>query len=355
VLEDALGAAERWDLPTVYLDALTSRGTALGRASRLREAESILRGAKELALGRDLAEPALRALNNHTNVLQQLDRIEEAHASLEDGLELARRYGHALWVELIGTELVLLEFQAGRWAEADARARELAARSEVASRLVAPYHVLLLVAQGRLAEARTTLDVLGDPTADPQDIAAIAAARANALRADRDPAAALAEAERGLETQEALGVTAHLWKFAWVEAVEAAFAAGDEARAAELLALAAGLPPGERTPYLVAEADRLGARLGDDESLRRAIAAFRRLGLPFHAAVAQLELAERGPGDAEALACEAAAEFERLGAAPWLERALGLGYGLGPASGRERAAREHEHEADDHPDRQPLV
>jgi hypothetical protein len=231
-------------------------------------------------------------------------------------------------------------------------------RGEIPMRLTTPYHVHLLVAQGRLAEARAALDVLGYPTPDPQDIAAIATARSLVLRAEGDAAGALAEAEQGISTQEALGVTGTLWKFAWVEAVESALAAGDPGRAVELLDIVARLPPGERTPYLVAEADRLGARLDEanaDGMLRRAIATFRELHLPFHAAVAQLELAERRPGDAESLAGEAAAEFRRLGAAPWLERALGLGYGLGPAAGGERAAGEHEHEADDHADRQPLV
>jgi class 3 adenylate cyclase len=358
VLEDALGAAERWDLPEVYVDALNSRGTALGRASRLREAELILRSAEELARTHKLPGPTLRALNNHTNVLQQLDRMEEARSNLERGLGLARLYGHSVWFELLGTELVMVEFLMGDWEQADARAREMSSRGEIPMRLTTPYHVHLLVAQGRLAEARAALDVLGYPTPDPQDIAAIATARSLVLRVEGDAAGALAEAERGIATRDALGVTGALWKFAWVETVESAFAAGDERRAAELLRSVAGLAPGERTPYLVAEADRLGARLDEadaDARLRRAIAVFRELALPFHAAIAQLELAERGPGDAEALAREAAAEFERLGAAPWLERALGLGYGFGPASGGEHGAREHEHEADDHAERQPLV
>jgi ATP/maltotriose-dependent transcriptional regulator MalT len=118
-----------------------------------------------------------------------------------------------------------------------------------------------------------------------------------------------------------------------VEACEAALALGDLDKAEQLLAIPESLYPGERTPMLQAHALRLRARLdaargqGDrvDERFRTAGALFREFGFVFYEAVTQLEHAEwlTGQGrndDADALLAEARLTFERLEAAPWLER-----------------------------------
>jgi hypothetical protein len=109
-----------------------------------------------------------------------------------------------------------------------------------------------------------------------------------------------------------------------VDALEAALALGDAAKADELLAFVDGLGPTARPPYLDAHVIRLRARVADDTAgLSVAADRFRSLSLPFWLAVTLLELAEAlgGGVEAERPLAEAREIFERLGATPWLERA----------------------------------
>jgi thioesterase domain-containing protein len=115
-------------------------------------------------------------------------------------------------------------------------------------------------------------------------------------------------------------------KIGIVEAVEAAFALGEQGRAEELLAFVDAVPPGLRSPYLEAQTHRFRARRdGDDAGFEAAAARFRELGIPFWLAVTLLEhgeaLVSDGRSDeAQPLLAEARELFEQLGAKPWLER-----------------------------------
>jgi hypothetical protein len=116
-----------------------------------------------------------------------------------------------------------------------------------------------------------------------------------------------------------------------VEALESAFELGDTARMETLLGMIETLRPGERPPLLTAHAARFRARLASDmdeaeDGFRRATEVFGELGMVFSLAVTQLEHAEwhlehDRPEHAEPLLAEAREAFERLGAAPLLERA----------------------------------
>ena len=89
------------------------------------------------------------------------------------------------------------------------------------------------------------------------------------------------------------------------------------------------LPRGYRPPLLEAQAHRFRGRLNADVgAYGAAIAGFVALGMPFWVAVSRLELAELlgGGEEAESLLAEARDEFERLRAAPWLERASAAGH-----------------------------
>jgi hypothetical protein len=112
-------------------------------------------------------------------------------------------------------------------------------------------------------------------------------------------------------------------KLALVEAIEAALALGDRARAEELVTSIEAVPPGLRSPYLSAQALRFRARLAasDDlaiESFEAAAKRFRELGVVFWLAVTLLEHGEL-TGDASFLD-EAREIFEQLEATPWLQR-----------------------------------
>ena len=119
--------------------------------------------------------------------------------------------------------------------------------------------------------------------------------------------------------------------------MQAALEVGDEERAESLLGVVEEQPPGRRTPLLTAQAGRFGAllaaRRGNEAEaerlFKRSVGLLRELAMPFQLAVVLLEEAEslgpRSQGDeADALAAEALALFEGLGAAPWIGRASRL-------------------------------
>ena len=121
-------------------------------------------------------------------------------------------------------------------------------------------------------------------------------------------------------------------KEAFVEAVEAALALRDTAKAEALIAEIDALDPVQRTPVYQAQAARLRSRLraqrgeeGVEQGFKLAAAIFRELPMPYWIGVTLAEhgewLAAQGQGEeAEPLLAEAREIFERLGARPWLER-----------------------------------
>ena len=122
-------------------------------------------------------------------------------------------------------------------------------------------------------------------------------------------------------------------KAAFVAAFDAALAAGDLDRTEQLLDQIEALAPGHRPPFLRAQAGRFRARLAAargendhaEQGFKTAAQIFREHGIPFWLAVVELEHAEwlatqDRNDDAGPLLGEAREIFERLEAAPWLDR-----------------------------------
>src|SRR5439155_12421535 len=136
--------------------------------------------------------------------------------------------------------------------------------------------------------------------------------------------------DRAVANREHLGTGARDVKQGFVHMLEAAFALGDRDKVDDLCSIVEGVPAGLRPPLLAAIARRYRARLaGDDPSADADYAAaedaMRRLELPFHLAVVQLEHAQWLVGqsredESQPLLAEARGTFERLRATPWLER-----------------------------------
>jgi hypothetical protein len=146
--------------------------------------------------------------------------------------------------------------------------------------------------------------------------------RACLHRAAGRPREALADGEATIATGRTLGESFQTVKLAYVEAVEAAFSLGEPAKVEELLASIGSIPPGSRSPYLDAQAQRFRARLERDKAgYHGAVKRFRDLGIPFWLAVTLLE-----QGEPEGVV-EAREIFGRLEATPWLERAMASGAG----------------------------
>jgi tetratricopeptide (TPR) repeat protein len=329
-LEAALELAEALRLPEVFAQALTTKSVLYTRHNRLDEARILLEGALAGALASDLNAAAMRAINNLAVNYESGDRYRDANEATMRGVAIARRVGDRGW-ELnyhFGTlsALVLL----GEWDEAVGRVDGLepGAAARVASLVL---HVVGVdCARGNVSLARRRLDdfSFAKTSDDPQSRLGYTHAEAIVLRAEGRPREALAAAEIGFAVMaRGLGSTFLNVKLCFVEGLEAAFEAGDTAKAEELLGTIESLRPGERPRLLEAHAHRFRAKLtGDEKRFRAAEELFRELELPFDLAVTLLEHGEATASDA--LVAEAREIFERLGATPWVERAGGVATGV---------------------------
>jgi hypothetical protein len=175
------------------------------------------------------------------------------------------------------------------------------------------------------------MDALSD-TSNWEYAESTSVARAIALRGLGDERAALAAA-----LPVAAGGTEIVnedRREAYVEAGLAALALGDESVVQRLVETVGGMPPARRSPLLRAGAARfeglLSLRRGDralaGERLQTAVTILRDIEAPFVLAQVLVEcgellVADERDDEAAPLLDEAMAIFERLGAAPWLERA----------------------------------
>ena len=259
------------------------------------------------------------------------DQYEDALGYLEQGLALARRRGNRLgeWATLAETTFPLLML--GRWDEALERAGEIPEDrlQETTTLSLLESVVQIRIARGDVAEARRVLGLYPETSADVQERASVlGGARGRAARGGARLEEALAAALACLEDQAGTTATAvfsaQQGKQAFPLAVETLVALGRRQEAFDWMARFDAVPPGLRPPLVQAQSERLRALLdGDPSGFARAAAAFDELRIPFWAAVARLEEAELVDSgeERERLLASARAEFERLGAQPWLDRA----------------------------------
>jgi len=329
-LERALALAEELELPETLAQALNTKSLPLLRGHRVYEARLLLEGALELALAHDLHAAALRAYNNLDAILWgSAGQMRESLQLSERALELARRAGNRVYEAVFLGHSIPALGNLGRWDEALARAAEA---EELATTAFAQGFMLAAVPihceRGSPEEARRLLARLEavERSSNPDNVGFWAVAEAQLLRAEGRPQDALAAAKRALAVHAESG--AGPWVDALFEALEAAAAIGDTDGLREQFALLDALPPGELRPFLQAQQARFRARLepADADALfETAERLLREQERPFYLAVAQLEhaeslVAESRTGEAEPLLTEARETFERLRAAPWLER-----------------------------------
>jgi predicted ATPase/class 3 adenylate cyclase len=330
-LERALTLAEALDLPETLAQALNSKSILVSNHDRLYEARILLDGALALALAHDLHAAALRTYNNLAVIVESSERWTESLTITERALELARRVGDRSREATLLAAPVGALWLLGRWDEALAyavEAQEIATTALVQSTMLEA--VTIHRERGELEQARRLLTGLSlvRQAEDVQAVTQYATSEAGLLRAEGHPREALAAAERALTVRTELGVTSLIGKIALLEALEAAAALGDDDKMRELLATLDELRPGELSSLLRALQARFRARLAEadaDAELNTAERLFGQLEMPFYLAVTQLEHAEwltaqNREDEAEPLLAEARETFERLRAAPWLDR-----------------------------------
>ncbi len=335
-LETALDLAESLWLPEVLAEALNSTGVIATFGSRLEQAQALIKRALELALEYELPAPALRAFNNLGDLLHRRDRCEDATVQLEQGIAYARRVGDRNYEQTLVGELSWSLALTGRWPEALGLLNQIPEERLV--ELNPTFLIALpepLVAQGRLEEARHLLSLHArhEDSTDIQQRTCFRAAEAVVLQAEGKEREALAAADEALTAMLPIRPSDQAVKVAFPQALEAALALGERARAEQLIATIKALPAGRLAPSLRAHADRFLARVAAQDGETRkaergfgaAAATFREHGMPFWLAVTITEhgewlIAEDRVAEAEPLLAEARETFERLGATPWLAR-----------------------------------
>jgi tetratricopeptide (TPR) repeat protein len=194
----------------------------------------------------------------------------------------------------------------------------------------------LYILRGRLDLAKDTMEPFQvfDGAADLQERASYAAAAAMLLRTEGKFADALARGNEALEARGKLGPIYPGVKMGFIEALEAAFALEDLDEVRGILSILDELRAGDTTPFQRAQGERFGARLAAatrdldrvEPGFKSAAGLFREIGTPFWLGQTLLEhgewlVSQDRADDAKPLSDEAREIFERLGAAPWTDRA----------------------------------
>src|SRR5947209_174666 len=161
-------------------------------------------------------------------------------------------------------------------------------------------------------------------TSDLQELTGPSVAKAAIHRAHGRMREVLPLCEMAIDASTMTGIAEQSVKQIIGEGIEAAFALGDSDQLQHLLGRIEAAPPGTRPPLLDGHLKRFRARLdGDPAGYGAAADVYRRIDTPFWLAQTLLELGEL-TGDDAALD-EAREIFQRLGAAPWLERVAAAG------------------------------
>ena len=339
--ERALDIAESLHLPEVLVRGWVNKAMIAG-PRRPEEARGLYQLALDVALEHELTERASTAYGNLSDLCLQRDRYTDSLGYLEQGLDHARRIGDRRMEWFCLSEMSYALYMLGRWQEALARIAEIP-EEQLGSNtlLVSPLNSALEIHlhRGELDLARQLLsrfDEVGK-SSDVQSQTGYACGAAAVFLTEGRDREALTTAERAFQARNSLGIANQGVKQGFVHALEAALAQDEREKADELLTIVERLPIGLRPPYLDATAHRFRARLARDApeadtDYTAAVAGMRKLELPFHLAVVELEHAEwlvtqDRAKEAEQLLTNARDTFERLEATPWLEptaRATGV-------------------------------
>jgi predicted ATPase/class 3 adenylate cyclase len=326
--ELALDIAEAQGLAKALAIALRAKVAVLVSRRHFEESLALLKHALEIALEHDLAEEISTCYFLLSDRCFRTDRYVDALGYLDESLTFDQKVGNRRFEWATLSERCYPLLMLGRWDEV------LAIRDEFTEEQFNSGGVILSLLQagveiycrrGQLGDARRLLsqfDRLED-SSDLQDRGTYLAVVATLRRAEGRLEDALEAGAATISTAETLGAAFQGVKHGVVDALESALALGDTARADELFAFVDDLSPGQRPPYLDAHARRLRARqAGDAKRLAAAAARFRDLSIPFWLGVTLVEQADALGDGAEAarLRTEARELFERLGAAPWIER-----------------------------------
>jgi class 3 adenylate cyclase/tetratricopeptide (TPR) repeat protein len=337
--DSALRIAEPLQDWATVVAAFNTIGYLRLRLGRMEESMAFRERALKLALAHDLTQDALRSYNNLADAPLQLDRFQEARDLAEEGMELAKARGDRSWEQVLNLMIASASLGLGRWDEALERTE--AETSDLLQLAYIPLRARIYEARGDEDGLRREYELavrVGSST-NVEFAYGPPVARAIALNAAAEHRAAL-EVALPIATSGA-EVANEDRREAYAEAGLAALAVDDQPTIEQLIEYVAELPPAMRSPLLRAGAARFAGLLAErrgnmaaaDERLVAATRELRAIEAPFVLGQVLIEHAELlhacGRDDEAApLKAEATVIFERLRAAPWLQRAQAVGTGV---------------------------
>jgi class 3 adenylate cyclase/tetratricopeptide (TPR) repeat protein len=335
--DEVLPIAERLDLIPEVMQLLVTRGAALAGAGRVREAMVVLIGAVQGCQTYELPDVELRARVNLSYAAAAEDP-ELAYRTARQGVDLVRRLGMRGYGFYLLSNAAELAMRIGDW---DWVLPEVEDAAQMATDLAAQMR-LAEIRGLRGVDVRPELDRLLEAVSgltEAQAPASVLEVRALVALAQGDFRAAAEQARDSYDRNVAPDATALQTASragAWLADREVV------AHAAEVIASLIGRVPAamrrESDAALAAlDGRRQDALAGYLDAMRR----WRELGYEFEAAMCELNLVTMlGADSAEARAAadEAKAIFERLGAAPLLERLAEAMAATAPGRGTSVAA-----------------
>ena len=333
--ERAIRLAEALSDWRLLIRNLNSYGGSLVTCGRPTVGIALIKAALDLARREQVVGGEIMPLNNLC-ALQLYRDLPAALAAAEDGLAAARRLGERTNEAWLATNLSFALWFDGAWDRIAVLVDETGAASpdaSIQSKVVMATHSMVLCARGEKVGDLAVGQLLDSADLSSQQFGMLE--QSIAAYADHRVAEAADLATAATDGFYSWGGIEDDYPLFLVPAVEFSLEAGRPGEARRLLDQVISTPVALVPPYLRAQLPRLRALIasadGDDVSaepdLVASIALLRDYGSPFYVARAQLELAElltrTGRYEQAGAHAEAASTaFARLGAIPWVERAL---------------------------------
>jgi class 3 adenylate cyclase/tetratricopeptide (TPR) repeat protein len=353
--EQALALAEKLMLPEVLSQALNTKGVLLSYRGRIEESLILIRHALQVAQENELHASILRAYNNLSSTSMSLERFDIALPLLEEAAEWSRKVGERRGAVGFPLARNWIYAMTGQWDELLASVEEFEHTNEGAVDLHFVSDLLwpagIHARRGELDLAHEAFERYSHLTEDSEEIQARWVHqffRAEIAWAEGRLEDVVDAAERMIGMKDLFGPQA-INGDALYFATDAALSLQELGRAEAIVGELEALYPGELTPSMRGQRERLRAKIdmangrheGVERHLQNAANELRAIPAPFWLAVTLLEHAEwlvgqnRGE-EATPLTSEALAIFEGLRARPWLERAGQLSSQAAAAGGVSR-------------------
>ncbi len=167
-IEQALRIAEDLWLPDVIADAMNTKSLIMSTWGRNEEAIALLRRSIELAQEHDIPRAIVRAATNLSYEMDGLDRIDDAMAYAQIGIDTCRRLGFVSEEWFLMQHVAGNDLRLGRWDELLEMTRTLPDPKdepavEIAAHAFAMCSAIVYLERGESVEALAVMDRWVDP------------------------------------------------------------------------------------------------------------------------------------------------------------------------------------------------